>query len=36
MAWDKIVTADVVVQRCIEGLGLYQKMNRSYDALVTG
>ncbi len=34
MAWDKIVTADVVVQRCIEGLGLYQKMNRSYDALV--
>lgn len=34
MAWNKIVTSDVVIQRCIEQPGLYQQMNRSYDALV--
>ena len=34
MAWNKIVTSDIVIQRCIEQLGLYQLMNRSYDPLV--
>jgi hypothetical protein len=35
MAWDKIVTADTVVQRLYEDKGLYQRCNRSYDSLVT-
>lgn len=34
MAWNKIVTADTVIQRLYEDKGLYQLTNRSYDSLV--
>lgn len=34
MAFDKKILADGVVQRLIEGQGIYNKMNRSFDALV--
>ena len=32
--WNKTVTADSVINLCIEQPGLYQLMNRSYDALI--
>lgn len=35
MAWNKIVTADSVIQRLYEDKGFYQLTNRSYDSLVT-
>lgn len=34
MAWNKIVTADSVIQRLYENQSLYQETNRSYDSLV--
>ncbi|MCC6867090.1 MAG: hypothetical protein IT280_13120 [Ignavibacteria bacterium] len=34
MAWNKQVTADNVILRCMEDKGLYQLTNRSYDSLV--
>lgn len=34
MSWNKQVTADAVVARCIENQGLYNLCNRSFDRLV--
>lgn len=34
MAWDKIVTADTVVQRLYEDKGIYQDCNGTYNSLV--
>lgn len=34
MAFDKKVLADSVVQRLVEGQGIYNQMNRSFDSLV--
>lgn len=36
MSWNKIVTADSVIQRLYEDKGLYQLCNRSYDSLCVG
>ncbi len=35
MAYDKIITSDVVIQRCIESQGIFQRGNRGYDSLIT-
>lgn len=35
MAYDKVLVADSVVARLIEGQGIYQAMNRSFDGLVS-
>lgn len=35
MSWNKIVTADAVIQRLYENKGIYQRTNRSYDSLVS-
>lgn len=34
MAYNKIVTSDVVVQRCIETQGIYKRGNSAYNSLV--